>query len=106
MIIIKQGDRRPQAEATLRRGTTVVDLTLAVAVTFKLRPINRLGLEVQGPATIVDAAAGQVEYRWLQGDTDNAGEYLAEWEVLWGDGTTETLPTLGYDVCLIQGELT
>lgn len=103
---IKQNDRRPQAATILKRGTTVVDLTLASSVTFIMRNPYKTGdPKVRSSAVILDAEAGSVEYRWLSGDTDTPGEWFAEWEVTWGDGTTETFPTVGYDFVLIQGDL-
>jgi hypothetical protein len=105
MINIKQGDRKPAAPATLKRGDTVVDLTSATSVTFKLRPVGRIDLIVDTAATILVAASGTVEYRWADGDTDDPGQYYAEWEVLWNDDTKETFPTMGYDVCVIHADL-
>lgn len=105
MIHIKQNDRRPAAPATLKRGDAVVDLTAATSVTFKMRQIHKLDLKVNNTVYVVDASVGQVEYRWGVGDTDTPGEYLAEWEVLWSDGTTETFPTVDYDIVLITSDL-
>jgi len=105
MIFVKQGDRRPAAPATLKRGTVIVDLTTATSVTFKMRPIYRTDLTVDAAATILSATDGTVEYRWAAGDTDMAADYFAEWEVLWSDGTTETFPTIDYDIVHIHGDL-
>lgn len=105
MIFVKQGDRRPAAPATIKRGSTVVDLTTATSVTFKMRPMYRLDLTVDTAATVLVAASGTVEYRWAAGDTDTSGDYFAEWEVLWNDGTTETFPTIDYDVVHISSVL-
>jgi len=105
MISIKQGDRRPAAPATIKRGTAIVDLTNATSVTFKLRRKSFVDLTVDAEADILSAVDGTVEYRWAVGDTDLAGEYQAEWEVLWSDGTPETFPTMGYDLCMIYSDL-
>jgi hypothetical protein len=105
MIYAKQNDTRPAAPAILKRGTTVVDLTLATTVTFKMRRLGKIELKVDNTAYVVSAVAGSVEYRWAEGDTDAAGEYLAEWEVLWDDDTVETFPTVDYDVVLISSDL-
>ena len=102
MIFIKQGDRRPAAPATLKRGTVVVDLTTATSVTFQMHPIRDTELTVDAAATVLVAASGTVEYRWAAGDTDDEGTYYAEWEVLWSDGTTETFPTINHDVVVIR----
>ena len=105
MIHVKQNDRRPTAPAVLKRGNNVVNLTTANQVTFKMRPIHGIDLKVNAEATVLAAASGSVEYRWADGDTDIAGEYLAEWEVTWSDGTTETFPTIDYDIVLITSDL-
>lgn len=105
MITVKQNDRRPPASQTLKRGTTVVPLTDATGVTFKMRYEGKKDLKVNTAASIVDAANGGVKYNWQEGDTDTPGVYYAEWEVIWSDGTPETFPTLGYEIVLITGDL-
>jgi hypothetical protein len=106
MIFVKQNDRRPPAYALLKRGDVVVDLTLAQRCTFKMRRTGRTELKVDALAVIGnDPTLGEVEYRWAAGDTDTSGEYLAEWEVLWTDGTLETFPTIDYDYVSISPDL-
>lgn len=65
--------------------------------------------------TVIDAAAvpdpdqvtnkGYVEYVWAAGDTDTAGRFVAEWRVVFTDGTVQTYPTVGFDNVLIEGEI-
>lgn len=105
MINIKQNDRRPAAQTSLYRGTTLVDLTDATGITFKMTYRGKKDLTVNTAATINDAVTGDVEYRWQEGDTAVPGVYNAEWEVAWNDGTTETFPTLGSEIVLISGDL-
>lgn len=105
MIEVKQNDRRPPASTTLLHGEEVVSLVEAVSVTFKMRPQTGVTKKVDGLATITDAAGGQVEYRWEDGDTDTPTTYFGEWEVIWGDGTPETFPTLSYDIIHIYPDL-
>ena len=106
MMNMKQNDRRPAMPATIKRGTQIVPLTSAMSVTFKMRPAyGPLELKVNSAAVVTNAATGQVEYRWAAGDTDTVGEFLAEWEVLWADGTTETFPTIDYDRVIIHDDL-
>ena len=105
MTRMKRNDRRPAAQAVLKRGKTVVDLSLASSVVFIMRLKDKREIKVQSAGVIVGATTGEVEYRWLQGDTDTPGIYFAEWEVTWGDGTTETFPSIGYEIILIMEDL-
>lgn len=105
MIYVKQGDTRPAAATQLTKGLTAVDLTSATEVKFKMRQLRQVDLSVDGAATITDAATGMVEYRWQASDTEDAGEYVAEWQVLWSDGSIESFPTLGYDSVVVYPDL-
>ena len=105
MIEVKQNDRRPAASTTLLRGEEVVSLVDATSVTFKMRPQTGVTKKVDSVANIMDATGGQVEYRWVLGDTDTVGTFLAEWEVVWNDGTPETFPTRDYDIVVIYSDL-
>ena len=46
--------------------------------------------------TITDAATGVVTYNWGTADTNTAGDYEAEVEVMWNDGKPETFPNDSY----------
>ena len=105
MIFIKQNDRRPVANAVIKHGTTIVDLTLATSVTFKMTLQGRMTPTVDGAGVVTAPTLGAVEYEWAAGDTDNPGTYFAEWEVLWNDGTTETFPTVDWDIVVIRPDL-
>jgi hypothetical protein len=105
MIYVKKGDRRPFANTTLLRGTTVVNLTAAVGVTFRMRERYDRGILITGAAVITGATLGTVQYQWAAGNTTTPGLYLAEWVVDFGGGQTETFPTLGFDTVLIEGNL-
>ena len=105
MIYVKQNDTRPPAYAALRRGTTPVVLTTATSVTFKMTRLGRVDKKVDAAATILNADTGEVEYRWFSSDTDESGQYAAEWEILWNDGTVETFPTIDFDYVLITDDL-
>lgn len=105
MMNMKQNDRRPAFPATLKHGTEAISLVEATSVQFKMRPTWDMELKVDAPAAITNAVEGQVEYRWATGDTDTVGEFLAEWEVTWSDGTNETFPTIDHDRVIIHGDL-
>ncbi len=99
---IKQGDRRPSFVVALLDNygeptEAAVNLTTAGTAYFNMRlgvggaiKINR------GVATITTPATGVVTYAWGASDTDTAGTFQAEIEVLWADGKAETFPNDGY----------
>lgn len=96
MITVKRGDRHPHIDATLLNPDgTAVDLSGA-SVKFLMRSVLGGVLKVNASATVVDAAAGQVSYVWGATDTDTAGDYRAEFEVTFGDGTKLTVPNDSY----------
>lgn len=105
MFIIKQNDQRPFYQTTLTRGGVAVDLSTASGLTFKMRKQGRVENKVDSSAIILTPASGIVEYRWNAGDTDEAGTYFAEFEVLWPDSTTETFPSLSYEIVRVESDL-
>ena len=107
MIYVRENDRRPFADTVLKRGAVVVDLTLAVGVTFRMRQDTgpRTPPKVESAAVISDAVNGAVQYQWGATDTDTPGLYFAEWTVDWGSSIDETFPTLGVDPVLIEGRV-
>ena len=85
---IVQGDTKPALTTTLEHDGIPQDLT-GSTVEFHMSNI------VVAEATVTDASAGQVMYQWQPGDTDIPGLYIAEFEVTYPDGTTETFPNIG-----------
>lgn len=94
---IKRGDRLPTIQASLTDGSgAAVNLTDAT-VKFLMRPRTSATPTVNAAAAIVGTAtAGVVQYAWSAGDTDTAGEYLAEFEVTFLDGRKASFPSDGY----------
>lgn len=105
MFIIKQNDQRPFYSVPLTRGGDSVDLSSAAAVTFIMRKQGEVENTIENAAIITDAPNGVVEYRWNAGDTAEAGTYFAEFQVLYGDSTTETFPTISYEIVRIESDL-
>jgi predicted phosphodiesterase len=95
---IKQHDTYPPLSAIIARDADVVDLTGAT-VQF------HMGDVVDSEAEIVDAENGRVRYVWVEGDTDTAGSYRAEFEVTFSDGAIETFPQGGYVSVFIREDL-
>lgn len=95
---IKRGDRLPAIRATLKDAAGVaVDLSSGVtAIVFNMhRKSSQSPKVVRGVATTVTAASGIVEYAWAAGDTDTAGDYLGEFEVVYTSGKSLTYPNGG-----------
>ena len=90
---VVQGDTTTPLEGRLREanGTTVVDLSTAVAVTFRMRE-GGTGTAIGGVCSITDAVNGKVQYFWGAHDLDTVGNYLAEFEVQWPGPLYETFP--------------
>ena len=89
---IKRGDTSPAIRYALSPAT--VDLTGAT-VQFQMRARRpRGGPPVIDAAAVVVTATGTptVEYQWQDGETANAGEYQAEFEVTYTNGKIETFP--------------
>lgn len=108
-IHVKQGDTAPPASTTCTVGGVGVDLENA---TVEFHLMDSTG------AVVIDAAAnndqntdgtdgtlGDVSYDWLDGDTDQAGWFSAEWEVTFADGKKRTFPTRGAQAVFIWGQI-
>ena len=77
--------------ATYADGTAV-DLTAATSPKFHMRLVGSSTLKVDEAATIESpATAGRLSYSWAGTDTDTAGRYQAEFEVIL-DGKRLTFP--------------
>lgn len=90
---IKQNDTAPAIEAQLQdKDGNAIDISGA-SVDFHME--HKHGDEsdvVDAGATINDASSGKVQYNWQTGDTSTPGDYLAEWEVTYSDGSIESFP--------------
>ena len=105
---LKQYDLKPDLSVRLLDDTAAVDLTNATAA--KLRMSNRrVGLKVDAAMTIADqslpATLGVVTYSWAAGDTDIAGDFDAEIQVVWPSGKPQTFPAHGHIGITIEKDL-
>lgn len=105
---IKEGDRLPEIQATLKDADdNSVDLTGAdvrFIMTNKLTGTKT----VDAAATVVDAANGVVKYIWATGDTDvddTTTPFRGEFEVEFADGRHETFPNDSYINIKITADL-
>jgi hypothetical protein len=103
-ITIKRGDTRHAIKAVLKDANdTPVDLT-DCSVNFHMAPLNRPAV-ISRAAHIENAAAGEVWVVWGPRETDMAGVYRAEFEVIYDDGRHETFPNDGYISIQILNDL-
>ncbi len=94
-ITIKRGDTRNCIKAILKNASGApVDLT-DCSVSFHMAPLNRPPT-IDREAHIEDAENGEVWMVWVPGETDSAGVYRAEFEVIYKDGRRETFPNANY----------
>lgn len=103
-VIIKRGDTRNCIKAILKDSAgSQVDLT-DCEVRFHMAPLGRQAI-VSRAAHIEDPTAGEVWVVWAPGETDIAGVYRAEFEVVYQDGRRETYPNDGYISIQILNDL-
>lgn len=110
-FLIKTGDTASNIFATLENsGGTPVDIQGATVI-FRMAPISGGAVTVQGTASVdqvgagtADGSTGQVSYDWASAPAD-PGLYLAEWEVTYGAGGTQTFPNAGYMTVMVTQEL-
>lgn len=110
---IKRGDRLPYIEATLLDGDgNPVTLTGITGVDFHMKLPGADTAKVDAPAVIVqtvehedDGTTGRVRYEWAEDDTEDAGEFDAEWQVTTGAGLPVTFPNPGHTTVIITADL-
>lgn len=93
-VLLSQGDLAPPFEYVLRdQEGNPVDLTTgAPTVVFNMLPAaGGTPVEDGAAVVIVDAAAGKVRYTWVLADSEDAGQFLAQF-VLTQNGRESTYP--------------
>lgn len=110
---IKQGNQRPYLKVTLNRLNDEggiegpADLTNADTITFtmKNKETNTIKIEKGIDVEILGLPeAGNVQYKWQVGDTDDFGKFLGEFDVIYLDGEEETFPNgdKGFDIKITE----
>lgn len=107
---IKNGDTAPAYVVDLQDDVdstpAAIDLTSATSVTMKMRLTGTTGAPALNAAmAITTAASGRCTYEWQAGNTAAPGTYDVEFEILWSDGTIETVPNTGYLTVEITDDL-
>jgi len=102
---LKQNDTEPSIQGLLlTEDGEPVDVSLAT-VRFHMRDATGT-VVIDEAATIINGAAGIVEYAWTASDTQTAGIFEAEFEVTYEDGGIETFPNVGYEEIIITDDIT
>ena len=104
---IKQGDYGQTITATCKDSAgTAVDISAAAEVRFHMGAEGSTAT-VDAAATNLDTGAGtrgQVSYTFVDGDTDDAGDYRAEFEVTWATAVI-TFPNDSYITVKVSDEV-
>lgn len=101
-FVIKQNDQRPYFRVQLTSNDAPVSLTGATSAKFIMK--QGATTKVTATAQIIDAPNGIVQYAWAAADTNTAGTYNAEIEILWGT-ERQTFPSSGYFAITIEADL-
>lgn len=103
---IKRNDTSPGMTRTLRRADgSLADLTGAMVRFHMANPETGVVI-VDRPAFIIGpTTGGRVGYAWQAVDTATQGQFDAEYEVTFSDGTIETFPNGGFIRVLIGPDL-
>jgi len=106
-FVIKQNDTRPVLEAQLLNADgTPINLTNCT-VKFFMVSISASGGQpkVNASCAIIDAVNGKVRYSWQAADTSDYGDYKAEFQITFPDGSIQTVPNDGYLIISVVKEI-
>lgn len=103
---IKRNDTRPFfAVATAYDDGTLAPLDGVISARFIAREVGNGQVKIDAQASITAASLGELEYRFVEGDTDQAGDFDCEWEITYSDGSIQTFPVFGFDRLVVLGDL-
>jgi Rib/alpha/Esp surface antigen-like repeat protein len=104
-LFIKQNDTNPAMQFTLQDSDEQAVSLVGATARFLMRARGGSDVKTNAVASITDAAAGVVTYTPVAADTDTPGQYEAEVEITYSDGTKETFPSRGYISIIIQDDI-
>lgn len=106
---MKRHDLLPVLELVIGDNLGPRDLTNASSITLLLTNVETGALLPIGGVMSKDADqvnnTGRCVYEWADGDTDVAGKYKAEVEVIWSNNKPETFPSVGTFTVKINADL-
>lgn len=91
-LVFVQGDTAPDIGAVIHvKGDSTTPINLAGAsVRFQMRKSDDRKYQVDAPATVSDAAGGEVTYQWAANDLSIVGDFYVQWEVTYSDLRVQT----------------
>jgi len=110
----KEGDTWPPGFATLEAPNAetgvkeVINLTGVVSVKVVAREKGKKDPEsplFKVAVVVVDAAKGRIKYTPAAAHTENEGELNIEFEIDWGEGKIQTVPSEGYETMKVSDDL-
>ncbi len=105
-VEVRQGDTLPYLDFTLVSDTSDTPHNLSGAtVTFSMIDDNGDSKIQNGACTIVGAATGEVRYSFAAADTDTAGIFYGEFQVVFSSGKKLSFPEGEYIRITITPEL-
>lgn len=105
-FIIKRGDLQPNLPFQILKPdkTTPQPLTDASTISLVLR--HKGGAFIFKKLCVIDnVASGLGHYDWASGDTDEAGDYEYEFEIIWNTGDPQTVPVDSYFALTIVSDI-
>lgn len=105
---IKKNDLQPyyRVKVVDSEGNAVSLSGASVLCTMKDTGAGTLKIDRQsGGVAVTDEGAGEFEYRWQAGDTDTAGRFLIEFEVVPLSGGKFTVPQKEPAVVIVRDSL-
>lgn len=91
----KQNDTTPLT-GELNKNGVIAPLDNATEVKFFMAKDAGDTPKIDAVAEIVNVSDGRVRYQFTPSDVDEAGIFVAEWQVEYADGTYQTFPNQGY----------
>ena len=100
-FIIKRNDTLPVLRLCLFDQSTLTtripfDLTGATACTFSMTDQYGNYKIAGASASIVSSTGGTIQYDWTAGDTNEAGKYKGEFQLVYSSGKRLSIPQQGF----------
>lgn len=104
---LKVGNTKPSISAALTINGTPIGSLVGASVKFRMRDINGPAgvYKVDADAVIVDPVTCAVRYDWIPANVNTAGIFVADWHVIYGDLSDQTVPNASSQFVFISAGL-